>query len=93
MSAQRRDREIPISRGFDLASEPAQDTEIAFLEQIVWALDGLRRHTERRGHATLAVVLAHAAERARQDLRAAEPPAARVASGRMKALWRHEGRV
>ena len=96
MIASRQGREVsghdeaaPGSEGFD-GSAGAGETE--FLEQLVWALDGLQRLAQRRNHQTLAEPLMRACEAARAELRAHQPQPARVASGRMRALWRHEGR-
>jgi hypothetical protein len=72
------------------ASKTPPDVE--FLEKLLWALDNLARLTERRGHKALSEPLALACEAARAELRACQPPPARIASGRMRALWRHEGR-
>ena len=66
--------------------------ESEFLEQLVWALDNLRRHAERRGRAALVEKLALACQAAREELDASLPAPAEIASGRIRALWRHEGR-
>ena len=71
----------------------AATAETEFLEKTVWALDGLSRHAERRGHAGLAKSLSVACEAARAELDAARPRPAQVASARMRALWLQEGRA
>lgn len=70
----------------------AGSADTDFLEKLVWALDSLARHAEQRGHGVLTQALAKASDAAREELRSAQPPPAEIASGRMRALWRHEGR-
>ncbi len=94
MTAQKRGREESGRTG---SGSPREDShsfegEAEFLEKLVWALDGLRRHTERRGHGALVEKLTRACDAARDELEAAQPRPAEIASGRMRALWRHEGR-
>jgi hypothetical protein len=72
------------------SSERQVETE--FLEQLVWALDSLRQHAERRAGGTIAEKLAMACDAARSELEASRPRPAEIATGRMRALWRHEGR-
>jgi hypothetical protein len=96
MTAQKREREAIDRRpseqrraGSEI-SEGRSETE--FLEQLVWALDNLRRHAERRGRGSLVEKLAIACQAAREELDASRPRPAEIATGRMRALWRHEGR-
>jgi hypothetical protein len=96
MTAQKREREA-IDRHKSEGRRTGGDitegrTETEFLEQLVWALDNLRRHAERRGRSSLVEKLALACQAAREELDASRPRPAEIATGRMRALWRHEGR-
>lgn len=96
MVAQKRGRQVIDRDGSGLCREDGDTSdkplETEFLEQLVWALDGLRRHAERRGGGALVEALARACDAARTELEASRPRPAAIASGRMRALWRHEGR-
>ena len=96
MTAQKRGRQendrIPSEQRRAAGGSSEGRSESEFLEQLVWALDNLRRHAERRGRGSLAEKLAVACQAAREELDASLPAPAQIASGRMRALWRHEGR-
>lgn len=96
MTAQKREREEidqHTSGGRRSGSAiPDGRAETEFLEQLVWALDNLRRHAERHGRRALVEKLGSACQAAREELDASRPRPAEIATGRMRALWRHEGR-
>ena len=90
--AERRQGDRRLAERRAEGGEIAATAETEFLESTVWALDGLSRHADRRGHPVLAKSLSVACEAARAELEAARPRPAQVASARMRALWLQEGR-
>jgi hypothetical protein len=90
MTAQKREREAIDRRPSEqrrAGSEiPEGRSETEFLEQLVWALDNLRRHAERRGRGSLVEKLATACQAAREELDASRPRPAEIATGRMRGV-------
>lgn len=68
-------------------------SDAEFLDRLVPALELLKAHLDKRGHALLAQHIGAAQQAAVAEREAVQPEPAEIASSRLKALWEHEGRV